>query len=396
MKIKISLFFAALLVMGITGCKKMDDTYKKYVVPEGITYVERAKAVKTYSGLNRVKFTWAAPVDPSVSKARIYWNNFADSAEFKIPGNVDSVTYFLNIPEGMYSFIIKTFDDAGKQSVPVEVQGRSIGATFLSNMFNRPLSESFVDNTNGKLLLTWGGADTYNGSIGHELIYTDATGAIKKVFVTPESAATTLADYKSGTDLSYTTWYRADTTSVDTLKTSPALIPSKAIVYKLDKSKFKAVRLPGDAGEMASIFPTWRIENMWDGRTNADPGYHSPDIVKPAHVTFELGTSDYALYSFRLWQRTDWGSTYSEGNPKTFSLWGSNNPPADGSWTNWTKLGDFTSGTHNVTAGELFLIPPGVQAYRYIRIQVHSTWNPKPTQAIQIMEVELMGNFSKP
>lgn len=388
MKINISLFMAVLVVIVTTGCKKMDDTYKKYVVPEGITYVERAKAVKTYSGLNRVKFTWAAPVDPSVSRARIYWNNFADSAEFRIPGNADSVSYFLNIPEGMYSFIIKTFDDAGKHSVPVEVQGRSIGATFLSNMFNRPLTQSFVDNANGKLLLNWGGADTYNGSIGHELMYTDITGSIKKLFVAPESAATTLADYKSGTDISYTTWYRADTTSVDTLKTAAAIVPGNTIRYRLDKSKFKEVKLPGDA----NMAWGWVMPNMWDGKTNAEPGFHTADAPFPQHITFDLGVSDFSLYSFRTWQRQ--GYQYQIGNMKRFSLWGSNTLAPE--WSSWTKLGDFTSGTHVMTEGELFLIPPGAAAYRYIRIQVHEPWDGKTVGAFHIMEIELLGNFYKP
>ncbi len=393
MKINIIYLIAVLLV--VCGCNKMDDTYKKFVVPSGITYVERAKMVQTYSGLNRIQFGWKAPADPNVTKARIYWNNYLDSVAFEIPENADTVSYTLDIPEGNYSFIIKTYDDEGHQSVPVEVQGRSIGETFLSNMFNRPLTQAFVDNADGQLQLLWGGADINNGSIGHQLTYTDEAGAEKHVFLKPETGSTVLADYKKGTDFSYTTWYVADTTSIDTLKTAADVVAGNTIRYKLDKSKFQEFYLPTDATALAEI--GWFLRNMWDGRTNSDPGFHTPDLPKPAHVTFDTGTSDYSLSSFRLWQRTDWGSAYGHGNPKTFALWGSNDPAPDGSWNSWTKLGDFTSETHELSAGELFEIPAGAPAFRYLRIQVSSTWGyGTDVSAIVIMEIELMGNFDTP
>ncbi|MGJ7032659.1 DUF4998 domain-containing protein [Niabella hirudinis] len=386
MKINIHPLIAVLAAMTITGCKKMDDTYKKYVVPQGITYVERAKGVKTYSGLNRIKFGWLAPVDPTVSKARIYWNNFADSAEFRIPGNTDTVSYFLDVPEGLYSFIIKTFDDAGNQSVPVEVQGRSIGATFQSNMFSRPLSQTFVDNADGQLRLSWGGADTYNGSIGQQLTYTDAAGSQKKIFLNASENTTILTDYKQGTDIAYTTWYLADTTSVDTLKTAAVVVPGNTVRYRLDKSKFKEVKLAGDA----NMAWGWVMPNMWDGKTNAEPGFHTADAPFPQHITFDLGVSGFSLYSFRTWQRQ--GYQYKIGNMKRFSLWGSNTLAPE--LSSWTKLGDFTSGIHVMSEGELFLIPPGAAAYRYIRIQVQEAWDGKTVGAFHIMEIDLMANVN--
>ncbi|MFZ4261537.1 DUF4998 domain-containing protein [Sphingobacterium sp. HJSM2_6] len=370
----------------------MNDSFIEFVKPGGITYVERAKLVKTYSGFNRIKFVWPAPVDPNVTKAHIYWNNFSDSVKIDISSDLDSVKYFLDIPEGTYSFTIRTYDDAGNRSVPVEVQGRSIGESFLSNMFNRPLVRAYVDNTDGRLELNWGGADIHNGSVGHLLRYTTVSGAEKKLFIKPETSVSLLTDYKNGTDLIYDTWYLADTTSVDTLKTELTSFSSEAIRYKLDKSKFREYVLPTDAIARADI--GWHLRNAWDGSRNPDPGYHSYNVIKPAQVTIDLGTPDYGLYSFRLWQRTDWGSSYSHGNPKNFTLWGSNEPSSDGSYVGWTKLGDFTSNSHVLADGELFIIPPGAPASKYLRIQVASTWGyGTAADPIVIMEIELMGNF---
>ncbi len=386
MKTNIYCFIIALVLTA--GCKKMDDTYKKYVIPGGVTYVERAKNLLTYTGLSRVKFVWSAPVDPSVTKARIYWNNYADSVELNIPANIDSVSYFLSIPEGTYSFIIRTFDNLGNKSVPVEVQGRSVGPTFLSNMFNRPLISSFIDDASGVLKFTWGGADIYNGSIGLQINYTDKEGSNKNLFVTPETNETSLVDYKEGTGISYTTLYLADTTSVDTLKTAQVLIQPQDVVYRLDRTKFAPLKLAGDANEGWG----WAMRNMWDGKTNAEPGFHTADAPMPQHITFDLGVTNRSLYSFRTWQRQ--GQPYLGGNLKRFSLWGSNSPAPE--WSHWTKLGDFTSGTHNFTQGELFMIPKGAKAYRYIRIQVQEAWDGKAVGAFHIMEIELMANLGTP
>ncbi|MBZ4190526.1 DUF4998 domain-containing protein [Niabella beijingensis] len=390
----IKIVCGAVLLLLIAGCKKMDDTYREYVVPQGITYAERPKNVNTYSGLRRVLFRWPAPVDPSVAAARIYWNNFSDSVEFAIPKNADTVSYMLNIPEGAYSFIIKTFDEKQNTSVPVEVQGRSIGETFLSNMFDRPLNQVFVDNRDGQLRLSWGSADVYNGSIGQELTYTGNNNKIKTVFLPAEEGQTVLDDYKRGGDLFYTTLYRPDSTSIDTLKTAAVKIPGADVRYRLDPSKFGELILDNDA---LCQYPQlgWKLSQIWSGITNQDPGYHSADLPKPLHITFDIGTSDYAIYSFRTWQRTAYNSAFTGGNLKSFALWGSNQPAQDGSWAGWTKLGTFNSGQHNVTEGELFLLPSGLPAFRYIRIQALATWDPKPTQAVWIMGIELMGTYAR-
>jgi hypothetical protein len=57
----------------------MDSTYKQYVVPGGLTYAGKPTSPKAYSGLNRIKIAWLRGADPSVVKAKIFWNNFADS-----------------------------------------------------------------------------------------------------------------------------------------------------------------------------------------------------------------------------------------------------------------------------------------------------------------------------
>lgn len=380
-----------LIAFSMVSCGNMDDTYKQFIVPEGVVYTQKTKNAKAFSGFKRIKLTWLKPVDPNVIKTRIYWNNYTDSVEFNTPTGIDTINYILNIPEGFYSFYLKNWDADGNSSVPVEVQARSYGELFMESLTNRSIKNALISQN--KLNIRWNDADLYNGSIGQEFYYIDNAGNEKKLFLPASESSTILSDYKTGTDLKYRTLFLADTTCIDTLKTDLTVYVSSKILIQFDKSKFKEVWLDNDSRAREDW--GWYLRNIWDGRTNSDPGYHSYDILpSPVHVTFDTNTT-MSLKQMRMWQRTDWGVAYSGGNPKTFSVWGSNNPTQDGSWNAWTKLSDFVSETHNLTEGELFNFPEELPAFRYYRIEVYTVWgaNNPAQKAVSIMEIELYGSM---
>jgi hypothetical protein len=125
----------------------------------------------------------------------------------------------------------------------------------------------------------------------------------------------------------------------------------------MDKSKFGAFTLPGDA-------PTgfgWVIQNLWDGNTGS-PGYHTTQpiqpLVWPAVITFDMGQQT-KLSRYTIWNRGIDGSgnfLWQAGAPLTWVLWGRattpvdetmpdvNNLPAVGQSTSngWINLGFFT------------------------------------------------------
>jgi hypothetical protein len=170
---------------------------------------------------------------------------------------------------------------------------------------------------------------------------------------------------------------------------------------KLEKSKFRAVVLPTD------IAVGWGlpIPNMWDEKISAEGNmWHSVDGLMPMQVTFDLGVTA-KLSRFTLWQRQgQW--IYNHGNPKQYEIWGSVNPPSDGSWTNWVKLVECTSvkpsgqptgmnSSEDVAAaarGEEFNIPLSAPRVRYIRVKVLESWIGKGGQAAHISEMTFYGN----
>lgn len=166
----------------------------------------------------------------------------------------------------------------------------------------------------------------------------------------------------------------------------------------LDKSKFFALRLPSDADLYS--FDGWGVDKLWDNSTN-EPGWHTVASPKgmPAVVTFGLGVSA-KLSRFILWNRGNEYS-YSHGNAKVFSLWGTNKAtPQDtklpksapvgtvlGDWVNLANYrfpdppSGLAAGAANaadrafVMAGVNFNVPISAPAVRFVRLSIAETWS---------------------
>ncbi|HTD41790.1 MAG TPA: DUF5000 domain-containing lipoprotein [Mucilaginibacter sp.] len=180
----------------------------------------------------------------------------------------------------------------------------------------------------------------------------------------------------------------------------------------LDKSKFSIYKSPTDS-------PTaygWEVPYLWDNKTdNYSPGWHTaPGGPQPMQVTFSMGVSAQ-LSRFIMWERPD-QFAYAHGNPKDFSIWGSNkaapqdallpqSAPVGTVVGDWVNLGNYhypdppsglTPGFTNaadaafVAAGVNFDIPPGAPVVRYFRLLVHDTWS--GGDFAHVMEFSIYGN----
>ena len=179
----------------------------------------------------------------------------------------------------------------------------------------------------------------------------------------------------------------------------------------LDKKKFYTYRLPSDA----VVGYGWEVLYLWDNKTDgSSPGWHTTGGSVPISCTFGLGQSAQ-LSHFILWERPD-GSVYGYGEPKTFTLWGSNaNAPGDFTVTpyaplgtvagEWTSLGTFRfpdppsgalPGQTNaadeafVEAGVNFNVSINNPKVKFIRFVVNDTWG--GVDYAHMMELSFYGN----
>ncbi|GAA4314530.1 hypothetical protein GCM10023149_10720 [Mucilaginibacter gynuensis] len=198
----------------------MEESYKQYVVPGGLTYAGKATSPKAYSGLNRVKIAWLRGSDPSVVKAKVYWNNFADSLSVDIPPSGDTISVTIeNLLEKKYTFTIRTYDGKGNSSIPVEVVGGSYGEKYQAQLLTRPVNSNVL-NANGTLTIGWGGADESNGAYASEVKYTDVSGKEQHKIFSVKSLVSEIPDMKPNTNYQFRTIFRPDTLSIDNFYTS--------------------------------------------------------------------------------------------------------------------------------------------------------------------------------
>ncbi len=108
----------------------------------------------------------------------------------------------------------------------------------------------------------------------------------------------------------------------------------------IPKTDFKNLPLPGDSWEYIQG-SQYRVEGAWDGVTSNRTGNvfaNRNTEPMPQHFTIDLGM-EASISRFKLHHRVN--DQYSGTSPRTFELWGSMNPPSDGSFDNWFLLGSF-------------------------------------------------------
>ena len=390
MKMIQTIIWLVLVLMMAAGCKR-DDLHpleEDGLAPASVENV-------SYSSLpGSVKLTYSLPADKDLLYVQaVYTNKYGKEVSVKASYYTNSLTVEGFADTASYTMKLYAVDRSENRSVPVEIAVKAATPPVYDVYKTIALKEDF------------GGLNIqYNNSTEADLAivvcYKDSTGDFVpfETFYSKQKAGyfTSRGFASKPTEFGVYLRDRWDNRT-DTVFATLTPIFEK----KLDKSKFRAVVLPTD------IPVGWglSIPNMWDNVIA--PGgnmWHSADGHMPMQVTFDMGVTA-KLSRFILWQRSgQW--IYNHGNPKRYEVWGSVNPPSDGSWTNWVKLAECTSvkpsgqatgmnSTEDVEAaarGEEFNIPLSAPAVKYIRVKVLETWIGKGGQAAHIAEMTFYGN----
>jgi len=214
----IEILCSLLIFSFFMSCTKMDDTYKQFVVPNGINYIGKADSVLIYSGRKRVEVTWLRGTDPNTTAAVIYWNNKADS--IKVPVNdsnpLDRIIAKINsLPENSYTFQIVTMDDQGNRSIIVDAQGDSYDSNYEATLLPRAINA--INNNNGITNLSWYASDTT--SFTTEITYLDEQLKPELAYLPMDSTSIDLPSYKEGTYIKFRSLFKPDPNSIDTFYT---------------------------------------------------------------------------------------------------------------------------------------------------------------------------------
>lgn len=202
-------------VVATLACTKMDD-YKKYTNGKELAYAGKADSLRAFPGKNRIKLSWRLVSDPKITKAKIYWNNRADSLEIAIKrtNGVDTINVILDkMKEGNYSFEVVTIHDDQIRSVPAYVSGRVFGQNYEVTLLNRGI-QSTAYLTNNGYRMNWGLME--GTALGVDITYEKTNGTITNYRIPTTENVTTLATVKRPSQVYYRTLFKPDTLSIDT------------------------------------------------------------------------------------------------------------------------------------------------------------------------------------
>jgi hypothetical protein len=338
--------------MLFSACKKMDSTYKQYIVVGGITYTGKAKSPRAYAGHNRVKITWLRGADPNVTKARIFWDNYTDSVEVNIKDDMDTISVIIdNLPEKDYSFAIRTYDKNGVSSIPVELLSGAFGDKYQSQLLTRPVNSILLDK-NDQVTIKWGNADISNGAIFTELEYTDLSGTAKTIRFPVTEPASILTDAKPGTALQYRTVFEPDSLSIDEFYTDYSALGEMSF----DKKDWSiiAYSTQHSDGDNAVI-------NFIDGTDATRWHTFAGGSTYPHFATIDMGV-ERTITRFGVW-RTTFETGGDDRAPDQIQFLTSTDN------TNWTDLGVYSFNRH-INGEQTYLIPsqPTARYFKFVGV----------------------------
>jgi hypothetical protein len=196
----------------------MDSHYKEFIVSNGYIYPQKAEDLKIYTGYTKVRITWTRAKDPSVVKARVYWNNYTDSLDVAIPQDKDIVSVDVeNLKENTYTFYIRTFDAAGNVSIPAEITGKVYGEPYLASLANRSAKYILFDPDSNKLTIDWVGKA--QDEVECVLEYMNMQDIVIKQSIPLTEFTTVIEEFKSGLKINSAF---LPTASIDTFRIAPS------------------------------------------------------------------------------------------------------------------------------------------------------------------------------
>ncbi|MGY5354478.1 DUF4998 domain-containing protein [Wenyingzhuangia sp. IMCC45467] len=219
MKNKIKNIFMVVLILSMFSCQDQTEVYEDFVKEfSNKNYPGKVLEPVSYAGKNRVKITVLTPGDPSVKEARVFWNFYTDSISVAVTETNKMMDIFINsLPENSYSFVVKTYDNKGNISVPMEVFGTSYGDNYQKLISNRTLEENTIDTSSGALTLKFGDADISNGAVETRIRYINTSDTEEVVVLLANEKTIVIDNYKSGGEFS--TIYLPEETCIDTFNT---------------------------------------------------------------------------------------------------------------------------------------------------------------------------------
>ncbi|KAA8481786.1 uncharacterized protein DUF4998 [Arcticibacter tournemirensis] len=207
--IKLLLPLTFFLILVIAACLPNDGDYSAYLDKAEAIYPGRPDSVIVMPGYNRANINALMSTDPRAVKIRLYWNSRRDSLDAVISKDEIAnrkIIQVPNIPEGVYTFELVTFDKSGNKSVVTEKTGQVLGPVYVKGLANR-IVKSKVSITGSPAIIWYSETDTSSVMAGTEVAYKLSSGDSARIFTSKRRDTTILKNAAAGGKLILRTAY---------------------------------------------------------------------------------------------------------------------------------------------------------------------------------------------
>lgn len=268
-------FLLVLIISALGACTKMDDYKKKYEPNGAISYPGKLDSVQVFSGRNRVLLTGLFTSDPKIVKYKVYWNSKQDSIETAVTrtNGVDTAKLLIpNLPEGVMTFEIRTYDNEGHISIPVTLAGNVYGDQYQASLSNRGIAKAELQG-DGSALINWADVNADDGLLSMQIRYTDVNNKLHDTLITSQvtGQSTSLPKFKAGASISYRSAFKPNKTAIDIFYTDFQDHSVKAEVtsiYLSNTGPFTRATPGGRWGVLGAPWITNAAAKNKDGGTN--------------------------------------------------------------------------------------------------------------------------------
>lgn len=152
----LNILLAVGTAIALVSCGGQDEIYKEWVKKGGYDYPAKALNLSSVTGYKSVIINWEKPMDPAVSTARLYWDNYAYSIDVDYADYPDGkVSVPVNdLEDRSYTFDIVNYDDSGNQSLASEITVSPYSDSWMVSRSERTITSARMEGRNARIVMS--------------------------------------------------------------------------------------------------------------------------------------------------------------------------------------------------------------------------------------------------
>lgn len=155
-KTYLSILLTVGVAVALSSCGGQDEIYKEWVKKGGYDYPAKAINLSSVIGYKSVIINWEKPMDPAVTTATLFWDNYASSQSIDYADYPDGKVSMGvgNLEDRSYTFDIVNYDAVGNKSLAAEITVSPYGDSWMVSRSERTVTSARMDGRDAKIVMS--------------------------------------------------------------------------------------------------------------------------------------------------------------------------------------------------------------------------------------------------